>query len=179
MREIGFTSKVFSPRFDRRPAFGRRAAGRRDRPRDLQQGRPDRDRRTDDRALADRDRKGLSLRAHGARRRPLDPVHRPQHSSRLRHRRAFRRARSRPGRAGGDQGGDRLGREADRLHGAYRASRRASPPSIRARRGGSGLDDRLARPPSAPARVAHPPTARSAASSRPIARRSARSPSSS
>ena len=42
MREIGFTSKVFTPRLDRRAAVGRRAPGRRARARDLQQGGPDR-----------------------------------------------------------------------------------------------------------------------------------------
>ena len=52
MREIGFTSKVFSPRLDRRPTVRRRAAGRRARSRDLQQGRPDRAGRADDGALA-------------------------------------------------------------------------------------------------------------------------------
>ena len=69
MREIGFTSKVFSPRLDRRPALRRRAPGRRHRPRDLQQGRSDRPRRADHRAVADRDRQGLPLRAPGARER--------------------------------------------------------------------------------------------------------------
>ena len=62
MREIGFTSKVFTPALDRRPALRRRASGRRHRPRHLQQGRPDRPRRADHGAVADRDREGLPLR---------------------------------------------------------------------------------------------------------------------
>ena len=99
MREIGFTSKVFTPQLDRRPALGRRAPGRRHRPRHLQAGRPDHPRRADHGAVADRDRQGLPLRAPGAGERPLDPVHRPQHPSRLRHRRPLRRARPRQGRA--------------------------------------------------------------------------------
>ena len=48
--------------FDRRPAFRRRTAGRRHRPRHLQQGRPDRPRRADDGAVADRNREGLPFR---------------------------------------------------------------------------------------------------------------------
>ena len=122
MREIGFTSKVFSPELDRRAALGRRAAGRRARPRHLQQGRPDRHGRADHRALADRNRKGVPLRARGARRRALGAVHRPQHPPRLRHRGALRRDGPRHGRASGDQGGGRLGRAPDRLYGAARPS---------------------------------------------------------
>ncbi len=52
---------------DRRPAVGRRAAGRRHCARHLQQGRSDRPRRADHGAVADRDREGVPLRAHGAR----------------------------------------------------------------------------------------------------------------
>ena len=63
MREIGFTSKVFTPRLDRRPALRRRATGGRDRPRHLQQGGPDHHGRADDRAVADRDGEGVPLRA--------------------------------------------------------------------------------------------------------------------
>ena len=62
MREIGFTSKVFTPHSIVGPAFRRRAPGRRDRPRHLQGGRPHRSRRADDGAVADRDGQGLSLR---------------------------------------------------------------------------------------------------------------------
>ena len=85
---------------DRRPAFGRRAAGRGDRPRDLQASRPHHARRADHGAVADRDREGVPLRPPGAGARALDPVHRPQHPPRLRHRRPLRRARPRQGGAG-------------------------------------------------------------------------------
>ena len=115
------------PALDRRPALRRRAPGRGDRPRDLQEGRPHRPRRADHRALPDRDRQGLPLRTAGAGERPLDPIHRPQHPPCLRHRRPLRRARPRDGRARGAARQVRLGRGPHRVHGAAGASRAGCP----------------------------------------------------
>ena len=68
----------------RSSASSRAASGRAWRsPAPSQAGEPDRARRTDDGAVADRDRQGVPLRAPGARVGPLDPLHRPQHPPRL------------------------------------------------------------------------------------------------
>ena len=124
MREIGFTSKVFSPD----SIVGQLSGGERqgvalaraiynkadlivmDEP--------------TTRFVPHRDGKGVPLRANRARGRPLGAVHRPQHPSCLRHRRAIRRDGSRTRCAAGDEGGGRNGRAPDRLHGKTRSSRR-------------------------------------------------------
>ena len=78
------------------------------------------------------------------RQRALGAVHRPQHPPCLRHRRALRRDRPRQGRAAGDQGGRRLRRAPDRLYGAPSRIRRGSR-FLRARSpvGGCAMTDSL------------------------------------
>ena len=122
MREIGFTSKVFSPD----SIVGQLSGGERqgvaiaraiynnadliilDEP-------------TTALSLTETEKVFRFVRTVRAER-PLDPLHRPQHPPRLRYRRALHRARPRPGGARDHQarGPDR--RPADRLHGTHRAS---------------------------------------------------------
>ena len=125
MREIGFTSKVFTPHSIVGQLSGGERQGVAIARAIYKQGGSDHPRRADDGAVADRDREGLPFRATGARQRPLDHLHRPQHPPRLRHRRPLRRARSRPGGAGDDESRDRVRRGTDRVHGGRGASRRA------------------------------------------------------
>ncbi len=66
MREIGFTSKEFSPH-SIGPALWRGAPGRGDRTQHPRASQFDRSRRTDDRAIADGNRRGFPLRPPGAR----------------------------------------------------------------------------------------------------------------
>ena len=169
MREIGFTSKVFTPQFDRRPALRRRTAGRCDRARHLQAGGPDRARRADDGAVADRDRQGFPLRAPGAGERPLDPVHRPQHPSRLRHCRPLRRARSRRVALETTKAEIASAEELIELHGRRSAVRRTWPPGELSvmtrglendRHGTDGTSTPSERPPAAAVRVLQPRAAR-------------------
>ena len=126
MREIGFTSKVFSPH----SIVGQLSGGERQgvaiaraiyKQADL--------------IVLDEPTTALSLTEtakvfHFVRQvrdeRAVDPLHRPQHPPRLRHRRPLRGARPRPRGARGAQGPLRLGGGADQLHGAAGASRRAA-----------------------------------------------------
>ena len=142
MREIGFTSKVFTPH----SIVGQLSGGERQgvaiaraiyKEADL--------------IVLDEPTTALSLTETAkvfhfvrqvARQRPLDPLHRPQHPPRLRHRRPLRRARPRPGRAGGETSRSRLGRGPDQLHGGRRRIRTPAPSRLRRRR---PRDDRLPR----------------------------------
>ena len=65
MREIGFTSAGFHAALDRRPAFGRRAPGRRHRPRHLQACRSHHPRRADNGVVDHRNQQGVPFRAPG------------------------------------------------------------------------------------------------------------------
>ena len=110
MREIGFTSKVFSPR----SIVGQLSGGERQgvaiaRAIYKQADLIVLDEPTTALSLTETDKVFHFVRA-GSRERAFDRVHWPQHPPCLRHRGPLRRDRPRHGRAGGDQSGDRHGR---------------------------------------------------------------------
>ena len=183
MREIGFTSKVFTPH----SIVGQLSGGERQgvaiaraiyKEADL--------------IVLDEPTTALSLTEtakvfHFVRQvqgeRPLDPLHRPQHPPRLRHRRPLCRPRSRQGRARDRPERDQVGGAADQFHGGRCPSGRRGRSA--ASRGEGARSDERSRPPGPPADAKDGAATwtirtiiRCGGSSSPTGRRSVRSPSS-